>query len=161
MLKRLFHQREILAFLHIPKTAGTTLNHLFRINFFLRFCNVKNIHSGIQWALTAEQLALVLTINPFIKCIGGHTVRPFSNICEKYPNLKFITLMRDPILRYISQYIYNLEFLRNNIKNFDDFLSRKSEQNMQIKRIVGSEDLDRAIEILKSHFLLVGHHRRI
>ncbi len=64
--------------------------------------------------------------------------------------------MRDPILRYISQYIYNLEFLKNNIKNFDDYLSRKSEQNMQIKRIVGSENLGRAIEILKSHFLLVG-----
>ena len=154
--KRPFRQREILAFSHIPKTAGTTLTHLFRSNFFLRFCSVENLQTGIQWAFTAEQLDLVLIINPLIKCIGGHTVRPFSNISEKYPNIKYITLMRDPILRYISQYIYNKEFLRNNINNFDDFLSKKSEQNMQIKRITGSEDLGRAIEILNSHFLLVG-----
>lgn len=148
-------KKNYLAFLHIKKNAGTTLAHILRTNFFLRYCSLQLLCRNLKDGFKAEDMKKVLLINPMIKCISGHYIRPRIDLHQKYPNLKYITLLRDPLKRYISQYQHNVEKLRHQV-SFDDFLNSKSSYNKQTRTIAGSDNVELAKEILNKNFLLVG-----
>lgn len=148
-------ERKILAFVHIKKCAGTTLTHILRLNFFLSHCDVRCLRETSSGNFQAEDMNKLMLINPLVKCIAGHEVVPFSNLATTCPGIRFITLLRDPVQRYISQYQYNAEKLGHNL-SFDDFLKSKTSFNKQTRAIAGSEDLVLAKDILNRLFFLVG-----
>lgn len=148
-------ERKILAFVHIKKCAGTTLTHILRLNFFLRHCDVRCLSETSSGIFQAKDMNKLMRINPLVKCIAGHEVKPFGNLVITYPGIRFITLLRDPVQRYISQYHYNTEKLGSNL-SFDDFLKTKRSFNKQTRAIAGSEDLVTAKDILNRFFFLVG-----
>lgn len=148
-------ERKILAFVHIKKCAGTTLTHILRLNFFMRHCDVRCLSKTSSGIFQADDMNKLMLINPLVKCIAGHEVAPFSNLATTCPGIRFITLLRDPVQRYISQYQYNAEKLGHNL-SFDDFLKTKTSFNKQTRAIAGSEDLVLAKDILNGLFFLVG-----
>ena len=119
-----FRKREILAFTHIKKAAGTTLSHILRINFFLRHCDVKVLSIGSGNCFQAEDMFRLFQINPYIVSIGGHSVVPFGNLAAHFENIRFITVLRDPVQRYLSQYQHNVEKL-GYPGSFQAFLEKK------------------------------------
>jgi hypothetical protein len=148
-------ERRILAFVHIEKAAGTTLIHILRRNFFPAYCDVRPLSAASNRLFRAEDLKRTLRINPFIRCIGGHAVRPVGDLVEHYPGVRFITMLRDPARRYISQY----QYLTNEMKQrftFQEFLDGEEFDNFQTRKIVGSEDVEAAKRMLSERFLLVG-----
>jgi hypothetical protein len=155
-LYNIFKHREIIAFNHIPKTAGTTLQHLLRANFFLRYCEVRILSKRSTHFFQKDDLIRILITNPLIKCISGHAVRPYGSLIEAFEKIKFITLLRNPVDRYISHYLYRIEVMRDELKDFNAFLNKEWTFNVQTKRIAGVEDLNKAKEILTRHFKLVG-----
>jgi hypothetical protein len=99
-------------------------------------------------------MAATLKMNPFIECITGHSVRPHSNLDEVFPNIKYITLFRNPLNHYISQY---QERVRKTGKlPFEEFLKQDKRSNVQTKFIAGIEDVAAAKSILSKKFLAVG-----
>lgn len=147
--------RDILAFVHIEKAAGTTLIDILRHNFCVTYCDVRPLsrHSGPSF--TAKDMKQTLVINPFVQCIAGHSIRPYLALSGAVPNMRYITLMRDPCSRYVSQYQYWIERMGVQL-TFDQFLELEDVSNFQTKKISGSNDLPLAKEILRKHFLLVG-----
>ena len=147
--------RPLFAFVHIEKAAGTSLIHVLRRAFFLRYFDVTPVYPGPHKFLKAKDLRALLKVYPFTRCIGGHSVVPFSDLDSAFPNMRYITLFREPCARYVSQYIYWRDRQGWEI-SFEEFLERKDAQNVQTKRIVGRSWPDQAIEKLEERFALVG-----
>jgi len=98
---------------------------------------------------------MTLCINPFIQCIGGHAVRPAGNLEAVCLGIRYITLLRDPVRRYVSQYRQWVEVMGKTI-SFEEFLETEEVANFQTKKIAGGEDVALAKDILLNRFLLVG-----
>ena len=149
------NKREILAFVHIEKAAGTTLIHILRANFFLQHCDVMPLSPTSNGILCAKDLKIFMVINPALKCISGHSIKPFGDLHTIAPRIKYVTILRNPIQRYISQYQYWVEKLGHKI-NFEEFLRLKNTHNFQTCKIAGGENVQLAKKILKKRFFLVG-----
>ena len=147
--------RPLLAFVHIEKAAGTSLIHILRRAFFLRYFDVSPVYPGPHKFLKARDLSTLLRLYPWTRCIGGHSVVPFSDLDTGFPNIRYITLFREPSARYVSQYIYWRDKLGRRIP-FEDYLERADARNVQTKRIVGRAHADQAIQTLQERFALVG-----
>lgn len=146
--------RKILAFVHIEKTAGTSMIHILRHNNFMRYLDVRPLYSRGDNIFTAQDLRLSLKINPFIRAIAGHSVVPYSDL-ESVADMEYITLLRNPVNRYISQYRYWGKVLGRNLTP-EEFLDKTSENNMQVMKIAGEPNVQKAIDILESKFICYG-----
>ena len=146
-------RKELLAFVHIEKTAGTSMIHLLRHNYLLRYLDVRPLnHSGRVFKAT--DLELYLKLCPVLRAIGGHSVVPWSDL-ESVADVKYITLLRDPVRRYVSQYRYWLSHLGKDV-TIEEYLGRQGPRNLQVKRLAGEENLEKAIETIEHKFLCVG-----
>jgi hypothetical protein len=146
--------KEILAFTHIPKAGGTTLIHIFRRNYFLENCDVRYLSKKSIGVFSAEDLCKTLLINPFIKCIMGHNIRPYSDLDKVFLNIRYVAVLRDPVDRFISHYLHRKMSQKEN--SFDEFMEEKRYHNYQTKFIAGSEDIDKAKYILAEKYFAVG-----
>jgi hypothetical protein len=147
--------RELLAFVHIEKAAGTTLIHILRDNYFMRYLDVRPFKKESGGIFQIEDMRASLRINPFTECIGGHAVMPFNGLETAFPNIRYITVLRDPVARYLSQFQYWVKNLKKQI-SLEEFLDLEDEYNLQTKKIAGVADVERAKAILAEKFLVVG-----
>jgi Sulfotransferase family len=166
-------EREALIFLHIPKTAGTTLNRI------------------IEWQYSPFA---IFTIDPYrirptperlkrlpeerrrrLRVVRGHL---FYGIHEFLPQgATYITMLRDPVARVLSAYYFVLRRplnplhwkLKRERLGIEDCLRRFPErQNLQCRLIAGVKDtaiaderlLDIAKENLMESFSVVGISER-
>lgn len=148
--------RKILAFVHIHKAAGTTLTHILRLNFFLTHFDANILfQKDSKGVFQADEMKKIIKINPFVRCISGHDIKPFSDLSIKFPKIRYITLLRDPIKRSISNYQYNVEKHGSKL-SFDEYLSKHWSKNDQTRWIAGSDDISLAKQIISNKFFLVG-----
>jgi hypothetical protein len=147
--------RPFIAFVHIEKAAGTTFIHILRRNFFLRYLDVRPYSPASNAIFTARDLQLSLRLNPWLRAFGGHAVRPFGDLCGCFPNIRFVTILREPARRYISQYLYGNSVLNLGV-SFDQFLADPNTHDFQTRKIAGDANVARAIQILNERFLAIG-----
>ncbi|MEO0974849.1 MAG: hypothetical protein AAFX85_17310, partial [Pseudomonadota bacterium] len=148
----------LLAFVHIEKAAGTTLLYLLRRNFLGRYLDVRPLRQrDPRGEFCAEDLRLALRINPWLRAIGGHSVVPFSDLSgdDAPRQVQYITLLRDPIARYLSQYRYWNRVMGKDW-SFERFLDHEASFDLQARKIAGRPDADAALERLRDDFALVG-----
>ncbi len=143
------------AFVHIEKTAGTSFIHILRHNYFLRYLDVRPFSDSSNGLFTTADLKTSLKINPFLSAMAGHSLVAYTNLEEQTPDIQYVTLLRDPVKRYISQYRHWVEKKKINI-SIEEFLEKREFWNFQTKKISGEADLSVAKNILKNKFLLVG-----
>ena len=141
----------MLVFVHIEKTAGTSLKFILRNSFGFRHCdslkNKKNIFKQ-------KDLDYAKKVFGQIKCISGHNlVEPTKHLKDE--KLLFFTILRNPITRLAS--FYQDQCLRGNHKiSFEDWINDKSKHNMQTKRIAGEDNVEKAKKILREDYFFVG-----
>jgi len=155
-------KNDILCFVHIEKTAGTTLKHVFRRKFYLRHLTVRPYYKQencenkpYSAVFSAKDLQFVLRMNPFIKIISGHSLKPSVDLEHIGKRIKYITILRNPVNRYLSHYEHSIRI--NEAKwTFDDFMNIEEHNNFQTRKIAGKEDLNLAKNILAKKFYVVG-----
>jgi len=92
----------MLEVVHIEKCGGTTLIHALRRHFGLAHFDV--IPRGKNSMLfTHEDLRSLLRLRPTVKSIAGHPVRVHSNLHELLADSRYVTILRDPVARYVSR----------------------------------------------------------
>jgi hypothetical protein len=147
--------RQLLAFVHIEKSAGTSMIHLLRRNFFCRYFDARPMIGQSGNRFTVADLRLAMKLHPWLGCIGGHAVKPTEDILRQMPGIRFFTFLRDPVERYYSHYRYWTRRLGRDL-SLEDFLDKPLSWNFQTAKIAGSQDVELAKRILADHFLLAG-----
>jgi hypothetical protein len=150
----------VIAFCHIEKTAGTALNRLLYRHFGARHCVVRPWASkGGQpeedRSFTAEDLAGVRRIHPGLRSLSGHSIRPWSDLQDVFPEVRLYTFLRDPIERTISHYQHRVRYGQT-VENFEEWISEPQRHNRQVTFLAGKPDLSRAREILQETMEFVG-----
>jgi hypothetical protein len=146
----------LLAFVHIEKAAGTTLLYLLRRNWLGRYLDVRPMAAhGEPNLLTADDLRTLRRVNPALRVIGGHAVVPHSNLAEAAPGIRYITLLREPHARYVSQFRYWNRAMGKDW-SFERFLDHEKAFDFQTRKLCGAGDVDRAYHALETQFIAVG-----
>lgn len=78
-----------------------------------------------------------------------------SDLEEHWPRIRFVTILRNPVARYISQFKYWNTQLGKNV-TFDQFLENEDTWNFQTGKIAGRNDLTLAESELSDRFFHVG-----
>ncbi len=108
----------MLAFVHSYKTAGTTFTTLLRQHFGLAHFDRPGFR---ERALRAEDLRRLKRVYPALQSIAGHPVRPYSNLKEAAPEIRYYSFLRDPLKRSISHLTWYLRYKAHDGILFDDF----------------------------------------
>lgn len=146
--------REILAFCHIVKAGGTTIENLLRNELGLRHLDV--IPNKVSGEYGSRELARDLAFMPWIKSMAGHGLRPYIDYDEHQSNLKWVVWLREPVSRLISGYQHSCQ--RNGCQeDFASWLSHENRRNRQVYFLSGSADsLEAAKAIIKDRIEVVG-----
>jgi hypothetical protein len=165
----------LLVFVHLRKTAGTTVSYVMWSQF--RRAEAIDINAPTAEAANQKWNAMTLERRASVKCVRGHLpyrpdlFAPRKTIC--------FTILRDPVERVISEYYFNL---RSATEKFHAVLSRgritldqfvNSElsaevHNLQTRMLAGApagassgELLELASANLRERLAMVGISERI
>lgn len=141
----------MIVFSHIPKTAGTSLKYILRKNFGLKHIDALKTQ---KVPYTDKDLAFAKKVFPDPRVITGHNVvDPLSNFAT--PEDELITMLREPYTRCASHYQDSV--MRGGIKEpFESWISDPDHQNLSVRIIAGSDDTEKARELLQNHYSFVG-----
>jgi len=145
------HGKYIIAFCHIPKTAGMSWTRILRGYFGIRHLSVIRRKPPTEY--TYEDMKFDLKIFPWIKSLAGHPLRPYIDYKEFSKRLIWYTFLREPWSRFLSQYQHEVEKGKKT-ESLEEWMEKYDRRNFQVRWIAGKEDLDLAKSILKKfHFV--------
>lgn len=164
---------EAVIFLHLPKTAGTTVNRL--IEWEYRLSEMYSIDPVLfKWS-AAHLRKLPAGRLKKIRMFKGHMVFGLHEVLSQPAT--YITVLRDPVDRVISAFYFMRSYklhplywkLRRNNWTLEDFVRRYQRENVQAKVVAGSEYdapctpeiLEKAKQNLRRHFTVVGLSERL
>lgn len=153
----------MLAFIHIHKTGGTTLQWILRSTLGPRYCEVKPLtipptFAQTPWLApaTVTDLDYTRALYPQLEGIGGHHIQPHMPLHETYPGLKYFTFMRDPVKMRASMYQHGVNTLGEANCILEEWRQEEQSQNRQTKMIAGTADVNKAIDIIQQQEIFVG-----
>ena len=146
----------LLAFVHIEKSAGRSLTDLLHRNYLISYSGVRPLSPASERKFCPSDLITYKRLNPFLRCIAGHSIVPYSELNQVDPDIQYITLIREPLTRCVSHYTGG--FGRNSEIpfSFEEYLDMDFAKNFQTKKICGQENAEIAIKVLREHFIAVG-----
>ena len=163
---------EAIIFLHLPKTAGTTLNRLIEWEYPLSA--MYSIDPVLfEWS-AAHLRKLPLARLRKTRMFKGHMLFGLHEILPQ-PST-YITVLRDPVERVLSAFYFMRSYrlhplywkLRREKWTIEEFVQRSTRDNVQCKIIAGADYhapcteaiLEKASHHLNEHFSVVGLSER-
>ncbi|WGZ96025.1 MAG: sulfotransferase family 2 domain-containing protein [Candidatus Thiothrix putei] len=145
----------MLAFVHIPKTAGSSTNLILRSSFGIHHCDVKRLNMKNTF-FSSDDFKLTKKLWPFnIKSIASHELSPLSDLASSIPNIKYYTFLRNPIDRCISHYQYHRQRTGDTIP-LEEWIKSPDMQNLQTGFFSENKESKEALETLEKKMFFVG-----
>lgn len=145
----------MLVFVHINKTAGSTMRYILRSSFGSRHCDVEP-WSG-SWdpePFSAEDLRRLRRIYPRLESIAGHRLTGYADLGED-AQLDYFTFLRDPLKMCASRFQYHVDHRKKSVE-FDEWIQRDWLRDAQTKRIAGTANPADALEVIRKKRIFVG-----
>ena len=144
----------MIAFVHIHKTAGTTLNDILARSYGVRHCHLHAVPG--QSVLSADDYRRAQRFLPPFVSIAGHAVSAIGDLERARPDVRYYTFLREPLVRCASHYQYQVRDQRKPY-SFEEWIVRGIKRNPQTTRIGGANATAAdAIALLKTRFFFVG-----
>lgn len=146
--------KELLAFVHVEKAAGTTVHQIQKRWFGAGYCPVE------KWSLeddafSADDLRRLRRLYPRLRAIGGHWVKPYGDLERGACPVLWWTLLREPLARCASHYQYQVQRMGKTL-SFEEWIADPRYRNFQTKKLVGCGDPEAAARLLAERFVFVG-----
>lgn len=149
------------AFVHIEKTAGTTLNAILRRSFGMRHCDIRlpllkrrSDRHDHRAFVEAADLRRVRRLYRNLRGIAGHNVKPYADLHARCPGIEFFTFLRNPASRFRSHFLNRAP--GHTQEAFDNWIAADWVHNWQTKMIAGEPNAQRAIDLIGERFGFVG-----
>ncbi len=153
------------AFLHIEKTAGTTLNSILRRSFGSRHCDIRlplakrrRDRFDRRAIVEAADLHRVSRLYRNLCGIAGHNVKPYGDLPAQHPELEFFTFLRHPVARFRSHFLNRAP--GHTREAFDRWIASPWVHNWQTKMIAGEPNAQKAIDLIGARIGFVGFTER-
>ena len=145
-------------FLHIEKTAGTTLHKALQST--LKGYQIVKQHVGPLGSdpdlyYSSAQLTSWLQKAPYLNALGGHGLRIFANYESIGRPIHYATFLREPTARYLSHYYFQKE-LHHLPWTLESYLEETRFHNVMCQRICGKASAKEAIQLLHEKNVFVG-----
>ncbi len=146
----------MLAFIHIRKTAGSTIESILRSSFGIRHCGARVRHArNVMPILSADELDRCRFVYPNLESVSGHSIVPYAGLRSRFPEIRFFTFLRDPLERCASDFQFRVA--NGGLKmSFDDWIDSPVARNRQTVHLCGRENAETAIGILEQEVGFVG-----
>lgn len=165
--------QESVIFLHLPKTAGTTVNRL--IEWEYRLSEMYSVDPVLyRWSAAHLRKLPPERLKKF-RMFKGHMVFGLHEVLPQPAT--YITVLRDPVDRVISAYYFMRNYklhplhwkLRRKKWTLEDYVRNSRRENVQSKIVAGApyeepctlEIVERAKHNLRRHFSVVGISARL
>ncbi len=115
----------MLVFVHINKTAGSTVRYILRSSFGVRHCEVEPWHA--QWAdppFSSDDLPRLRKVYPQLESIAGHRVTGYIDLYEKDTKFDYFTFLRDPVKTCASRFQYNIQYRKKKDLVFEEWIQK-------------------------------------
>lgn len=144
---------ELCVFVHVPKTAGTSLRGEIAkilspdVNIAVDYTDTtRSFHERMD---DAVEMFLVEAATSPVRFASGHILaRHVSRIRARFPETRFVTFLRDPVARLISDYRYqrsprhpvHQDFIAR-VPDLDAYLELRAERNKMAQHLVPADIL--------------------
>jgi hypothetical protein len=159
-------QHSILGFIHLQKTAGITVTWIMRSSFGSHHLDLPPARHFLDPVLTARELQHWGRFYGDLRSFRGHSVVPYTDVDVAYPQVRYFTLLRDPVKRMASWFQYQVQQKRsgrrsdvtpdNVLDEFETWIQQDFRHNWQTRRIAGRVDVDAAIKMIRDKEIFVG-----
>jgi len=147
----------VLVFIHINKTAGSTVRYILRSTFGVNHCEVEPWHAPwIDPPFSIQDLQRLRKLYPHLKSIAGHRVTGYVDLQENGTEFKYFSFMRDPLKTCASRFQYNIQYRKKKDLVFEEWIQKDWTRNHQTKMFAGVTDIKKAIQIIKDKNIFVG-----
>jgi len=150
-------RRRVLVFIHINKTAGTTLRYILRSSYGTRHCDVEPWHG--PWTdppFSTSDLQRVRRLYPRLASIAGHRISGHTDLEEAGTDLRYVTFLREPIALCASRFQYRLDHRKRSDLSFEEWIQKDWARDAQTQRIGGTTDANDAIDVIRRKNMFIG-----
>ena len=147
----------MLVFVHINKTAGTTVRYILRSSYGARHCDVEPWEG--TWSdrpFSTPDLLRVRRIYPRLLSIAGHRITGHANLQAPDIDFRYFTFLRDPVSMCASRFQYQLGHRKRKDLIFEKWIQGDWVRNAQTQRIAGTANASDAISIIDKREMFVG-----
>ena len=147
----------LLVFVHINKTAGTTVRYILRSSYGARHCDVEPWEDA--WSdrpFSTQDLLRVRRIYPRLLSIAGHRITGHEDLRAPGIQFKYFTFLRDPVSMCASRFQYQIGHRKKKHLVFEEWIQSDWVRNAQTRRIAGTPNASDAISIIDSREMFVG-----
>ena len=147
----------LLAHVHITRTGGSTLNHILRSSYGMRHCPVQPWHEArTKDPFTVEDLRRVRKLYPNLRSIAGHRVFGWVDLSDGDIEAVYFAMVRDPVKACASRFQFKVETGKWGYDQFEEWIQQDWIRNRHTQAIVGSDDVDAAIRLIREKNIFMG-----
>ncbi len=154
----------LLAFIHVAKTAGSTMERILGNSFGAGYIHAEHWRELMPAGDRAgdfvvpkydrEDFLRLKRLCPWMRCVGGHAVTLWSGIETVQPT-RFFAFLREPIRRGASHYQYHLRHDPQPL-SWDEWVEWEVHKNHQLKMFSQGVDLAEAVATIEERQVFLG-----